>query len=162
VTASIGLCNAIIARLNTDETIKALVLGGFREFRGPARGVTVGAGYPYVVVMCETTGEPRHAGRGDGFMATVRVTVVDEVANGVARIEAIIARIFGDASLTLSLGGVPSYGLHRHMIEIDGATGLGWKGSQLVCQGGGYSIDEDELFLSHTTTFEVAISRFPT
>lgn len=162
-----AVCNAIIARLNADTTptvgYAALVLGGTRQLTGPLRSSGIAStSYPYVVVWVSSNGNPQHAQKwSDGFECEVNVTIVDESNRGVARIQPIIARAYGDASLSLANAGVPTYGLHRHKLVL-GADANGWASTVLVCYGGAYSVDEDESIFSHTTTYKVSVSRYPT
>lgn len=155
-----AVVNAIITRLGTDATLVTLMTGGWKQLRGPLRGITTGGTtFPYGVVSVNSAvGEG--AQRMDGCFLNVQVTVVDQQNKGISNIDDANIRIYGDANKDTANAGVPTFGLHVHKLVL-GADANGWVGGVLSFASMEITTNEDESELYSTLNFEVHISRVP-
>lgn len=106
--------------------------------------------YPYLLIDHE--GDDVLDGFGLNFIQRAfRVHVFAEVANGLAPVDAILNRIYGDGDRS------PTYGLHRHSLTL--ASG-GWTGSVVEYRDTIWNSDVDiyHVIQRYVTRFSKAAS----
>jgi hypothetical protein len=147
------LTEAIRTRALADNGVGGLttLVSSVTAFFGPT-----GATYPYVVITGDAFDQGT-AAAPSGFrkeVVTVLFTfhIYGAKRSGMAAIEAVIDRLYGDASAQADW--VPTYGFHRHVLTLDG----GWTAGPVERVGGDFQI-EDQDVLHFSETYRVIISR---
>lgn len=159
MSASILAATAVgvATRLRTDTTLTALATGGIKVIEGPARNMQTGDDRPYIVVSASAGSDPTHSQGGDGFMMSVEVTLFDVAEYTMDRIDPMFERVYGNATLRSDL--TPTYGIHRHMLELPSALANSWTASQIVCDGFN-AVQLDDTRFSIQINFRVNVSRY--
>lgn len=147
---------AIQTRLAANATLVTLATGGIKTVNGPMSGQATGTNAPYIVIMASSAQKQQHAQRGDGYEIDIQVTCWGVAEASLETLEQMSEKIFGNA--TLRADGIPSYGIHRHKLELNASYANGWTASYIVCDGGEFIVSDDERF-AHRSYYKVALSR---
>lgn len=124
------VAKAVHDRLQADSGLTDIV--GNRIYHGI--GSTGTLMFPYIVIMVEANVDSRApAGfTADGFLVSLTIHAFDQMSEGLARIQPIHDRIWGDCMLQATRR--PSYGLHRHILELESGSAenpYGWIGGDV-------------------------------
>lgn len=151
-----AICTAIVARLEADQGPGCLFATGgatglisavYRNMAPPRPTM------PYVVFDCKDEAT-ENTFTSDVLLVRIAFAIFIPTTSGPNVMDAILDRIYGDASLQSS--GVPSYGLHRHRLNL--ATGT-WTGNTVMYTGSEDDSDRDRFVAF--ATFQMYQSRQP-
>lgn len=106
--------------------------------------------YPYLVIRGEYV--QNDTAQDDAQDATLRIYIVDAMANGLAAARIVARRVYGNA---MTNGGTPGHGFHRHILGSLG-SGLG-TGSQVLCVAQ-HPVFEDENHNIYEMEFKCHVS----
>lgn len=118
------VARAVLTRLKADTALysggawTSALAGGASYNKGNPTSLT----FPFVAYSVEWNGD--NCFEGLEGRCDITFTVYDEDARGTDRIEYLIDRIIGDATISSGTRTVPTFGLHNHALDL-GATGTG-------------------------------------
>jgi hypothetical protein len=118
------LWTAIVTRLNADATLVAAIQGVYNTATPPGLVAFSASGKPYIVFSIASSTHD-DAFRTDIVEHTFRFSIISSARAGLTVPSTIINRLYGDA--TNQSTRVPSFGLHRHLLELPDAAGS-WEG----------------------------------
>lgn len=153
---------AILTRLHADSTLytagnwTSALAGGASFNKGNPQGIS----YPFAVYAVDMNGD----GFFDGMMSEVEltITVFDTDGTGTDRLEVVIDRIIGDSVLSSGTNGVPTYGLHNHLLALPsiGSTNvLGAVGNRLTLASTNIGPSDTVNVNQATLTFRSYVSK---
>lgn len=140
---------AVRTRLIADATLTGYLAAGSSSVTA-VFGAAVLA-YPYVVYAV-TDAEEADSFNADVVVCTIEVHVLDAAANGQVTCRNAIERIRGDA--TLQSSRTPTYGLHRHKLNLSDTY---WTGGVIQRVGG--STEHERDVLHYVERYQVTAQR---
>lgn len=151
-----AICAAIVARLQADQGGGALFATGgapglikavYRNMAPP------NADMPYVVFDCKDEAT-ENTFTSDVLLVRIAVAIFIPTTSAPNVMDAILDRVYGDA--TRQSTGIPSFGLHRHPLNLTTGT---WTGGTIMYTG---SDDDSDLtrYVS-VSTYQMYQSRQP-
>ena len=151
-----AICAAIVARLQADQGGGALFATGgapgliravYRNMAPP------NAEMPYVVFDCKDEAT-ENTFTSDVLLVRMVFAIFIPTTSAPSVMDAILDRIYGDA--TTQSSGLPSFGLHRHPLNLTTGT---WTGGTIMYTGSEDDSDRDRYLA--VPTFQMYQSRSP-